>query len=1031
MKKLFLVTLFLGSISIHAQTTDYDSATVDTWVAGNPANEAVSIVNQIICFLKNATGPNVTEFLGKKFKSVVYMAECEQSSSGGDQDASRGTGSSSQSAAQGDTQSSSASSGQEARDTMIVINDLATRALDSDPIVSKAWVLMPDTDGGVGPDSGDREIYLENTITSGVSTANPYGAFTMNYTMTNAEAGFLPQGATVGEGYLNVSGTKAEFIERTFGNSEMQAYADFSQTEEGDVKGVIVKPGGLQVGEDIQLFKTFYAFNVDKSENLYCEKFLSAQKITFDDSAYQIALQSDAAISGATSFLKPETGENLDDSELATAGISTTPKCLSTAASQKKKSVWQYGVYTQQGVEYTGASETLRAPFPIYDLTSGGKELRGYASDWGVHIDYEVTDAEALAASWKNEQDSSDTNTYSLSKNYLKVEKYTNSFLKLDDIHKVRVRLYIGWANSTAEKAKFNNLGFVDTNFSGGNYPEYEGYWDKDNDVFCFDTRINWAANSDNIDSLSGTCSATTTNNTNSSGSVVVFTGAQWFAQMGDWHRLHLWSPETGSDYAINKVTAASPSTVDSNAVPVVGIRVQSREWIDLEDISAPGAVEKTFICLRHCPTVAGVNASAKAALDRIESSGTSNGSPHASPYNAAIGSHYKAADYASTTPDGRIDDFYGNGSHLFFQTGDHFDDSSVYLGDANNSDDVALYVVDEGKFYAGSASASNEVTWSTAVLGAELTEAQNYTDEQGLKPFLGQKLETLLRGHRIQMTDYDATYNPGRTRDMGWAIESGLMVENTEGNRTKLECDKTGTPAAYFKFGNNKDHPRIVTIKGNAATAVRLCYNKIREGFDGTYYRFFLKPKAQWTIKTGGQIVNFFKPEIMYFDTSQIDTAGELAASNIQDKDKNKIIRLEFNGARQLWGIPGGVWDFCKNEAKGAQVKQWNGDCYRYIDRFVIPDGLNINTKSDGSGTSYKVKALGIDEFLTPTSNPANIGTMFDGLTVDLLPDDSFLKNLSPKGGSNFIGTKPTDAELEGSGKAQIIHGKRVSSGG
>ena len=66
----------------------------------------------------------------------------------------------------------------------------------------------------------DREIYLENTITSGVSTANPYGAFTMNYTMTNAEAGFLPQGATVGEGYLNVSGTKAEFIERTFGNSE-------------------------------------------------------------------------------------------------------------------------------------------------------------------------------------------------------------------------------------------------------------------------------------------------------------------------------------------------------------------------------------------------------------------------------------------------------------------------------------------------------------------------------------------------------------------------------------------------------------------------------------------------------------------------------------------------------------------------------------------------------------------------------------------------------------------------------------------
>ena len=269
----------------------------------------------------------------------------------------------------------------------------------------------------------------------------------------------------------------------------------------------------------------------------------------------------------------------------------------------------------------------------------------------------------------------------------------------------------------------------------------------------------------------------------------------------------------------------------------------------------------------------------------------------------------------------------------------------------------------------------------------------------------------------------------PYRTRDMGWAIESGLMVENTSDNRNQLIVTK---PVLLQHILNlkNKDHPRIVTIKGNAASAVRLCYNKIREGFNGTYYRFFIKPRAQWTIKTGGQIVNFFKPETMYFDTSQIDTAAELAASNIQDKDKNKIIRLEFNGARQLWGIPGGVWDFCKNEAKGDQVRQWNSECYRYIDRFVIPDGLNINTKSDGSGTSYKVKALGIDEFLTPTSNPSDIATMFDGLTVDLLPSDSLLKNLSPKGGDNFIGNKPSDSELEGGGKAQVIHGKKVSTG-
>ena len=467
MKKLFLVSLFLGAISIHAQTTDYDSATTDTWVAGNPANEAVSLVNEIICFLKNATGPNVTDFLGKKFKSVVYMDECEQSSGGGDLDASRGTGSSSE----GDS-SSSANNTQEKKDSMIVINDVAARASDSDPIVSKAWVYMPDTDGGGGFDSFDRDIYLTNTITSGVSSENPYGAFSMSYTLTNSEAawaGQLPAGSTLGEGYLSVSGTKAEFMERSFMSSEMQAYADFSQTEEGDVKGVIVKAGsvggtgGGPAGPG--MFKAYYAFNVDKSENLYCEKLLSAEKISFGEPGSIIAAANqDAIITGPTAAIKPTVGDTLTDAEITANGLSKAPKCLSTAASTKKKSVWQYGVYTQAGAEYTGATDTKRAPFPIYDV-AGSKELRGYASHWGVHVDYEVSDAEALAADWKNEQDASDTDIYKLFQSYGKLEKYTNSFLSLNEIHKVRVRLYIGYANSNEEKAKLANLGFVDTDW--------------------------------------------------------------------------------------------------------------------------------------------------------------------------------------------------------------------------------------------------------------------------------------------------------------------------------------------------------------------------------------------------------------------------------------------------------------------------------------------------------------------------------------------------------------------------------------
>ena len=1021
MKKIFLLCLLFAAAIIHADT-DYDNAKTDTWVAGNPANEAVSLVNEIICFLKNATGPNVTDFLGKKFKSVVYMDECQQSSGGSDQDAKRGTGGSS-------NKESESNSSTEKKDSMIVINDVNTRASNSDPIVSKAWVFMPDTDGGGGFDSFDRDIYLENRITSGVSTTNPYGAFTMNYTMTNSDvawAGLLPAGSTLGEGYLNVSGTKAEFMERSFMSSEMQAYADFSQTEDGDVKGVIVKGGTTPTGGN--MFKAYYAFNVDKSENLYCEKLLSAEEISFDQDALLTEFSQDKTILGPTSVLKPETKGELSDSDLANSGLSKTPKCLSTAQSAKKKSVWQYGVYTEAGAEYTGATSSKSAPFPIYDVAAGNKELRGYASHWGVHVDYEVSDAEALAADWKNEEDSSDEKIYKLTQSYGKLQKFTNSFLALDDIHKVRVRLYIGWANSTSDKTKFGNLGFVDTDWDGpdnnfgtadDHYDEYEGYWDKNLAKFCFDTKVSWNRSGDNIKPLTGNCSGTSTNSTNTSGAVVVFSGPEWFAQMGDWHRIHLRVVASDDDYSIRKQTVDNPAS----KLPANGIKVQSREWVDIESVA-----NGNFICLKHCPTVSGVNATAKAALDAIV--GNSGTGPHASPYDATIGSHFKQTDYDAPTPKGQITDFYGNGSHYNFRVGDYFNEDSVYITDASNTDDVALYRIENGKFYEGTTvNSAKEVTWSASVLGTEVDEVRNVVDPaNGTKPYAGMKMGDLLQEHRFKLTDWTSNH-PWRTRNM-WAIESGYLIENTATNRAKIECDKTGSPAAYFKFGNNKDHPRIVTTKGASATAVRLCYNKINEDFDGTYYRFYLKPRAQWTIKTGGTIVNFFKPEVMYFDTSQINTPALEQASGIQDRDKDKVIRLEFSGAKQLWGLPGGVWDFCKDEAKGDQVPNWNGECYRWIDRLVIPDGLNINTAVDGTGTKYKVKALGIDEFLTPTANPSNVATMFDGLTKDLLPNESNLKNMGPDGGANSIGTKPPDSELEGSGKAQVIHGKKVTSG-
>ena len=125
---------------------------------------------------------------------------------------------------------------------------------------------------------------------------------------------------------------------------------------------------------------------------------------------------------------------------------------------------------------------------------------------------------------------------------------------------------------------------------------------------------------------------------------------------MGEWQRIYLWSPESGTDYAIRKNTTDNPTSKTA----ANGIKVQSREWVDIETVS-----DANFICLKNCPTAAGVSATAKAALDAIVAqSGTG---PHVSPYDATIGAHFKQTDYEAPATDGQINDFWGDGAHYNF----------------------------------------------------------------------------------------------------------------------------------------------------------------------------------------------------------------------------------------------------------------------------------------------------------------------------------------------------------------------------
>ena len=78
---------------------------------------------------------------------------------------------------------------------------------------------------------------------------------------------------------------------------------------------------------------------------------------------------------------------------------------------------------------------------------------------------------------------------------------------------------------------------------------------------------------------------------------------------------------------------------------------------------------------------------------------GNSGTGPHASPYDATIGSHFKQTDYEATTPDGQITDFMVMALIIILELATALM-TIPFITDASNTDDVALYRIENGKFY-------------------------------------------------------------------------------------------------------------------------------------------------------------------------------------------------------------------------------------------------------------------------------------------------------------------------------------------
>jgi len=142
---------------------------------------------------------------------------------------------------------------------------------------------------------------------------------------------------------------------------------------------------------------------------------------------------------------------------------------------------------------------------------------------------------------------------------------------------------------------------------------------------------------------------------------------------------------------------------------------------------------------------------------------------------------------------------------------------------------------------------------------------------------------------------------------------------------------------------------------------------------------------------------VTIATPRTLYYQVPNEEGYGQ---------DADKRLSLEFAGHGELRGVPGYVLDVDTGEDLGEFTTEWK-DSYRYINRFVIPDGSVI---TDSDGVEYFVKALDGEEWFKKLEPLGGSGTRATyTFTPDQLAPNSILRVMGEPNDANYIGEAPT----------------------
>ena len=977
MKKKMNIRLTVAALLLSpalSWSAAYDDDESNFFVAGAGANEALELVNQIVCFMKNT---RAEEFVNDGvYRATIYADDCVTTSA--DSSSADSAKPKSSSASGGDKQG--ATTEQKTASTAIL---RVTRADASSPVLTKGWfALTQNEDMGNGQTMETKiDVFMDVVQTAGVSQEAPQGEWTMRYSLAAGadipmgEGFTLPKGTPLGIGYIDAKGKALRFKDNGAQGSG-NVIANFA--ENGDIEGIYMEEvwiedngmsGGTSVGISDESGAESYegglssavfvqnAFVIDSANKVFCKKLLKAETIDFS------TLDEDT-FAPARSEYTPTAGD----------GLNTEETCYSTDVNKAYRNVWRYGVYDASGDRYELSNQAFPMKALVNEGTENEQEVFAYAGYWGVHVDPESIGSVTDSLVFEKEDFAGDANasapTYTLRPKNVRLEKRAKEYVSLNSLDGMTLGLNMAQDTYWTTQLTSLNAALADSS----TYNEYEGSFNAETQTFSFTDGVKFYPNYSK-EALSTPISFTVADWL-STMKKVIGQGEDW--EFTEYATMHVYSHDTQQGYSINDKAMNNPDdgtapTDDSDTSAGVASDVSSV----VKDLSE---IAEGLKCLTECPTASLLAATygdaltkAQQAVESGESISEASPSPFASPGPYVTEEKTVTFNYCEEG----IDEDYCKQERTY-QVGEWVD--GLIAGE------ITEYSVVDGLVTENGQTLSTGIADTVRSLMAEGTIRDTRDLFQGAKALIPEGQQN-------------------RELDLSWGVMSGPMVLASD--LAKLECTKNQSTGEY----EGETPPEFTDAQ---AAETRYCLDKLWSNKSLTTYNLVFEVQPAFEIyDSGGNAVAFDPPKMLYFSVpNDVDAYGE---------DAGKNLRLEYGGFGDLFGIPGNVIDISTGENLGQYFDgQWKEN-YRYLSRFIIPNGAEVLDKVTGS--TYRVKALNGEEYLS-LAPEARDSVTYTATSDDLIPD-SLMIDVGPNGGDNFIGTKPEKSDMINEGEPSVIHGK------